>query len=60
MNKKMKEKQNEIDVLKDMVVSIKTELRTKEINIKKQQKRIDALEKINGLRGNRNPQLSDA
>ncbi len=49
MNKKIKEKQNEIDVLKDMVVSIKTELRTKDITIKKQQKRIEALEKINGL-----------
>lgn len=51
----MKEKQNEIDVLKEMVISIKTEIRTKDLTIKKMQTRIDALEKINGLRGNRNP-----
>lgn len=35
MNKKIKEKQNEIDVLKDMIVSIKTEIRTKDLTINK-------------------------
>ncbi len=35
MNKKLKEKQNELDVLKDMIVSIKTEIWTKDITNKK-------------------------
>lgn len=42
-----------------MVVSIKTEIRTKDLTINKMQKWIDALEKINGLRGQRNVQISD-
>lgn len=53
MSKNMREKQSEIDVLKDMIVSTKSEIRTKDITITKLKKWVDTLEKINGIRGQR-------
>ena len=51
MQKVIKEKQDEIFVLKDMIVSGKSELKTKDITIKKLKNRIANLERINGIRG---------
>lgn len=51
--KKLKDKQNEVDVLKDMVVSSKWEIKAKEINNKKLMNRIKNLEKINGVHNQR-------
>jgi len=41
-----------------MVVSSKGEIWTKELTIGKLKKRIDTLEKINGIRGQRNPDVN--
>ena len=49
MQKMIRDKQSEVDVLKDMVNSSKGEIRTKELTISKMKKRIETLEKINGL-----------
>lgn len=56
LQKKIKEKESEIDVLKDMVVSGKRETKSRDITISKLKKRIGQLEKITGIRGQRNMQ----
>lgn len=53
LQKRLKEKDNEIDVLKDMVVSGKKEVKSREITINKLKKRTGKLEKITGVRAQR-------
>ena len=49
LQKRLKEKDSEIEVLKDMVVSGKKEVRSREITIKKLERRTGKLEKITGV-----------
>ena len=51
MQKWIKDKQGEIDVLKDMIISSKWEVKGKDITISKLKKRIANIEKITGIRG---------
>jgi len=46
MTKKIRDQQNQINILKDMVSGSKKELKTKVINIDKMKKRLNSLEKI--------------
>eukprot|EP00345_Euplotes_harpa_P002134 CAMPEP_0168324518 /NCGR_PEP_ID=MMETSP0213-20121227/4135_1 /TAXON_ID=151035 /ORGANISM="Euplotes harpa, Strain FSP1.4" /LENGTH=618 /DNA_ID=CAMNT_0008326817 /DNA_START=6 /DNA_END=1866 /DNA_ORIENTATION=+ len=50
LQKKIKELTSEADILKEMVKSSKNEIRSKEISIKKYQKRLMSLERISKIR----------
>ena len=51
LNKRLKDREGEIVVLKDMVQSSRRELKTKDLTISKHKKRIQNLERIAGIRG---------
>ena len=52
--KKIKDKNGEIDLLKQMMVASKTEMKTKDTTVGKLKKRVKNLEKMIGGRGARN------
>ncbi len=49
LNKRLKDREGEIVVLKDMVGSSRRELKTKDLTISKHKKRIKNLERIAGI-----------